>query len=353
MLKKLYRDGPKRNPLVLAHLGAILALCCALPARAQISTWTGAAADGGNWNNATNWNPAAIPNSPTAAISFAGAGLGNVIINSSVAAQSLTFTNPTGGYTLTSISGQTLSGISGITIGSAVIGAETINLASVPTGSLLVPGTGLGALSIINNAASTPATTPTLLIGPSTVIARLGAGNPGLTFSGTGTTRVSGNIGTGISTGLAKTGPGSLTLSGDNSASSGGATLSGGSLTLDYSTSATAKFPAGALNLNGGDLSLKANAITAFTENLLPAVLNPGHTAIVLSANGGTAGINLNLNFLNRNPGGTIDIKPDTNSNVLISTGTLNGIIGGWATANGGASWATRSGSNVVMSCRN
>jgi len=69
---------------------------------------------------------------------------------------------------------------------------------------------------------------------------------------------------------------------------------------------------------------------------------------MLFSANGGTAGINLNLNFLNRSAGGTIDITPDTNSTVLMSNSTTTASIGGWATANGGVNWARQERRNIV-----
>src|SRR5436305_7241021 len=90
------------------------------PAAAQ--TWDGSSST--DWNTAANWTPATVPNSPTAAVNFTGTALGTINISASVQAQSLTFTNPTGNYTLTSSVGQTLSGVTDITVGSGVTGTE-------------------------------------------------------------------------------------------------------------------------------------------------------------------------------------------------------------------------------------
>src|SRR5207249_1402449 len=105
---------------------AVALMGCGL---AMGQTWIGPGTD---WNTAANWFPAVVPNSPTANASFAGNGLGTANISASVQAQSLSFTNPTGNYTLTSSASQTLSGLTSIVVGSGVTsGVRTINLANV------------------------------------------------------------------------------------------------------------------------------------------------------------------------------------------------------------------------------
>ena len=99
----------------IVSLAVVLFLCS--PAAAQL--WTGNAGNG-NWNTGANWSGGTFPNSPTAQVSFFLSGTGPVNISASVQAQSLTFTNPTGNYTLTSGAGQTLSGVTDITVGSGV-----------------------------------------------------------------------------------------------------------------------------------------------------------------------------------------------------------------------------------------
>ena len=155
------------------------------PAAAQ--TWTRAAADGGNWNNAANWSPTTVANSATADALFTFAGVGNVTLLSSVTARSLTFTNAAGNYNLNSTTA-TISGLQSITIGSSPTVTQTINLGNVSSGSLLFPG----QLFVTNN--STVAT-QTLLIGPNTVIGSPGTG--GVTFAGTGVTQLSGSFAAG------------------------------------------------------------------------------------------------------------------------------------------------------------
>src|SRR6516164_1658328 len=77
-------------------------------------TWTGAVNT--DWNTAGNWNPATVPNSATAAVSFGDVGVGTVNISSSVQAQSLAFSSTSGFYTLTSNPGVTLRGVTAITV---------------------------------------------------------------------------------------------------------------------------------------------------------------------------------------------------------------------------------------------
>src|SRR5262245_27698910 len=122
-----------RPRLVVVLLATVI-----LADSARGQTWTGAAADSGNWNNAANWSPAIVPNTTAADAVFGATGVGNVSILSGVATRSLTFTNPTGSYNLNS-SSATINSLSSITVGSAVTAAQTINLANVPSGSLLFP----------------------------------------------------------------------------------------------------------------------------------------------------------------------------------------------------------------------
>src|SRR5205823_1178779 len=148
-------------------LTAALALGCASGSPASAQTWAGPGTD---WNTATNWSPNTVPNSTTAAVTFAGAALGTVNISSNMSAQSILFSNPTGSYNLTSSAGVSLSNVTGIGIGGSVTGTQTINLANIAGGSLLYPS---GSSLLISNIASAGAN-PTLLIGPNTVISTSG-----------------------------------------------------------------------------------------------------------------------------------------------------------------------------------
>ena len=138
----------------LTALGVVASLAIlSAPPPVVAQTWTGAANDGGNWNDATNWAPTTVPNSATADAAFDSTGVGNVVLLSSVSTRSLTFTNGTGNFNINS-SSATISNLTAITVGPAVTGTETINLVNVATGSLLF-GTS-GNLAITNNVQASP-----------------------------------------------------------------------------------------------------------------------------------------------------------------------------------------------------
>src|SRR5438132_1295635 len=88
----------------------VLAVAPAAPAQ----TWTNLTTSS-SWNAPGNWNPATVPNSSTAVVTFPDLASpfspGTVNIASSVQAQSLSFTNTSGNYSITSSSAQTLSGV--------------------------------------------------------------------------------------------------------------------------------------------------------------------------------------------------------------------------------------------------
>src|SRR5580704_14048488 len=101
-------------------------LVLAAPAAGQTVTWTGAATT--DWNTSGNWSTGAVPNSRTADVTFDDSGaVGTVNVSASVQARSLAFSNPTGNYTLTSSPGQTISGVTTITVGGGVTGTQTID----------------------------------------------------------------------------------------------------------------------------------------------------------------------------------------------------------------------------------
>ena len=129
--------------------------------------------------------------------------------------------------------------------------SQSINLSDDPTGSLLFTG----ALTIANNALPTAFASPTLLIGPDTVIGTPGSG--GITVTGTGTTNLSGSFattagGNQVVGGLTKSGPGILTLNGNGANLFGGLNLAGGTLRLVYSANTASKLGSGGLTSAGG-----------------------------------------------------------------------------------------------------
>jgi autotransporter-associated beta strand protein len=326
-------------------LGLAAALALAAPAGAQ--TWTAAVST--SWNNSGNWNPVGIPNSATADIIFGPTGAGLVNISSSVQARSLTFDSIAGGaYTLNSGAGVTLTGVSAITVTGTISNVQTINLANVAGGSLLVPGSGASALTIDNQAFQTAFTNPRLVIGLNTVIGRTGAGTPGITFLGTGTTQMSGTIDSSITGSLFLGGPGTLVITGTNNAT-GGTDLTGGTLIADNSTLAASKLPGGALTMRGCTLQMIANATTARNETVGILNLNAGHNVInVQTNNGASATLSLTMAAINRGAGSTADFTAETGGTISTTTSVVNGILGAYATANGGDTWATKSGSAIV-----
>lgn len=322
-----------RCKLVAATL--VVSALAATPARGQ--TWIGAT---GDWNTPSNWTPAVVPNSAAATAAFTGAGVASVNISASVQAQTVAFLG--GGYTLNSSANQTLSGVSSIIIGPTVSGLQTVNLANVATGSLLYTGA-----FTVNNLSSPGATR--LVIGANTVIGAPAHG--GLTFTGIGITQLSGAFAStnNVTGGLTKSGSGTLIFSGSGANLTGGLTLAGGTLELNYSANSAIKFGGGGLTLGGGQLTLVANTAVSVFQSASNTVVNAGHTDVVaVSSGGGT--ITLGAGAVTRTAGGTLDVSTGTGSpnfTVTTPTGNTNGLLGAgpaFATVGGGLTWAVASG---------
>ncbi len=250
-----------RTRLSFAALLAAL-LAPAPPAAAQ--SWTGAVST--DWNTDANWvSGSGYPNSATADVLFGASGVGPVNISTNVQARSLGFLNSTGNYTLTSTANRTLSGLTGITVAAQVTGTQTIDLATVGTGSLLFASGG--PLTITNFAPAVAS--PTLVIGPHTVIGTPGSG--GVVVTGAGFTRISGSFAPNgtpdnrVIGGLSMSGPGRLELTGDNSNLTGGVTVTGGTLAIN------SDFALGASNQS---LKLDLNSTTAGGLEFLPGGAN-------------------------------------------------------------------------------
>src|SRR5262245_9492935 len=300
----------RRLMRLLPALAVIGLMADARPASAQF-TWVGPGID---WNTATNWSGGVVPNAPSAAVNFTGIALGNVNISSSVQAQSLTFSNPTGSYNLTSSAGVSLSSVSAITIAPGVTGQQTINFSKIASGSLLFP---TGSNLTINNNSTAPGTT--LVIGPTTVIGASGGGSGSVIVEGAGNTEISGSFategGNNVTGGLIKNGAGPLVLSEVGNASSGGTTVNGGTLQLGAGTA----IPTGS-NVTVG-LGAQFN-IGIWSNGSATAIGN-------LTLNGGTFRVpfgtgRYHLNQLTMT-GGTVDIT-GTSSFSLQFDGTGAGI---------------------------
>jgi autotransporter-associated beta strand protein len=295
-------EDTMRLSMTRLALGLLLALAfAAWPAAAQ--TWVGPGTD---WNTGSNWSPAFVPNSSIAAASFTGSGLGTINLSTSVETQSLSFSNSSGGYTLTSSAGVSMVALTTIVVGTGVTGTETINLANVSSGSLQFSGN----LIIANNSAS-PNTT--LVIGANTVLGSLGTG--GVVVDGAGVTQISGSFAAfappfnpEVKGGLNKAGPGRLIFSGNGSNLRGGLSLSGGTLELNYATDAASKIGGSVLTLSGGVLSLVANPATPVTQTVGGTTVAAAQTDVVASSAGGGT-LTLAMGAVTHSPGGTLDGK--------------------------------------------
>ncbi len=126
---------------------------------------------------------------------------------------------------------------------------------------------------------------------------------------------------------LTKAGLGTLLLSGA-STYGGNTTVAGGTLSLGT----TGSVPTSGLTLSGGTLAITGSQTQAFSGTTIAA----GTSGI---ANAGT----LNLGPITRNVGGTIDFGSGSGLTTT-TTANTNGILGGWATTGGGASFATSAG---------
>ena len=323
---------------------------------ARGQTWVGGSTT--DWNTASHWSPATVPNSFSAVVSFTNAGAGTVNISSSVAAQSLTFSNSTGAYILTSNPGQSLS-TEGIIV-TGLTGVATVNLATVANGSLLLadsPGSLFSppAGPAIVNAGTVAGSL--LLVGPNTVIGDTSHDFP-VSVGGPQNTTISGsfavNAGAQVLTGMAKTGTGTLTMSGNGALLFGGLSLAGGSLVLDYSTNTATKLGSGPLTLGGGVLSLNVNTSTPVTQTITGnTIITGGHTDVGANGNGT---MTLAAGALPRTGFGTVDFAIGSNAsqtfNVTTTEVTTNGLLGigpASATVDGGQSWATAIGGVVAF----
>lgn len=155
----------------------------------------------------------------------------------------------------------------------------------------------------------------------------------GTTYSLTNTGTVSAILaGTGS---LTKTGGGTATLSGANTYT-GGTIVSGGTLTLDYTTVGSKLADTGVLTLSGGTLNL-ANGASSHTEVVASTTIAAGSSSVTRSS--GTSV--LQQGTITRNIGGTVNYGA---AGIATANGTLtvgtNPIIP-WATING-AGWATK-----------
>jgi autotransporter-associated beta strand protein len=267
----------------------------------------------------------------------------------------------------------TLSANRGILIGSAtgsgsgaigVSGSDTVIYGGVianngvGSDTLYKVGAGVLALTGVNTyTGTTTISAGTLQIGSGGSTGALGSG--AVTDNGTLAFDRIDNYGGPLSNVINGSGgltlrAGALTLDQTNTYS-GATTVSGGTLTLDFSQPGAPATniisSSSALALGGGTLSVIGNAGTTNSQTFAGLTLNVGASSIS-DLNSATANPTLiALGAISRNSGSTVNfILPTTPGSaangITTSTANTNGILDGWATV--GQDWATNNGTNIV-----
>jgi len=220
----------------------------------------------------------------------------------------------------------TIPGLQAATTGTTVVaGAGTLNLAGY---TLTVGGSGTGVMS-------------------------------GYIYGGTGA------VGTG---GITKNGSGTLTFASDRTGNyTGATTLLGGTLVLNYNTLSTGPTtlinPLSVLVLGGGTLTQtpKTTQTASHTQTFASTTIAPGGSITTKGAPTALFGTTLALGAITRQTGGAVDFGIINNGTGFVTASyaaglDAGGLLGGWATTNSGASWATltlASGGNVVANTVN
>ena len=171
-----------------------------------------------------------------------------------------------------------------------------------------------------------------------------GVDNTNTTFSG-------GISGTG---GLTKIGTGTMTLTGTNTYS-GATTVNRGTLLIDTATNTTVLNPLSTLSLGGGRFQMRGVGGTVQNQELAGFSITGGANVVAIDNNGGTSTtLDLDASGINRSGNATVDfsaVSGTLGANAIIRTGQGNdvtGIIGAYATVNGGAALATNVGGVIV-----
>jgi autotransporter-associated beta strand protein len=141
-----------------------------------------------------------------------------------------------------------------------------------------------------------------------------------------------------------------IELGGDNSFT-GTTTVTGGAvLRLNYTTNGGSKLDdSSALILKGGSIVL--NGGSGVTEVVGSTTIDSGANTIYVGSGGGGGTTNkIALGELTHNVSGTLDLTSAVSGVATTTTGTTNGIIGGWATLGGNRFAAVSSGTIVNTS---
>jgi autotransporter-associated beta strand protein len=131
---------------------------------------------------------------------------------------------------------------------------------------------------------------------------------------------------------LLKSGSSTWKLS-NTSTYTGSTTISGGTLTLDYTSAADKIADASVLALGGGTLNL-ANGASVYHEAFASTTLNAGASAVTQTSSATV----LRMNAITRNVGSTVNFGAASIADTD-SSNSSNGILGGWATV-AGTDWA-------------
>ncbi|HEY3898205.1 MAG TPA: autotransporter-associated beta strand repeat-containing protein [Chthoniobacter sp.] len=149
--KRNYLFGRKRRPSILATSVAALTALCLVPQGVRGQTWVGGTpSNSSDWNTATNWNPATIPDGSTATAIFGSSTITAVSLSTDTQVEGINFTaDATSPYTITLTSPVTL------TIGDGGISNVSNTLQSFETG---VDGAGNSATLIFQGTSTTTST---------------------------------------------------------------------------------------------------------------------------------------------------------------------------------------------------
>ncbi len=269
-------------------------------ARAQTATWIGGTSS--DYHTASNWSPAAVPNSTATDLLFGPAAL-NMTVSALAGSNAAAFIFEAGSPSFVFSIGPTATGFglhgAGIVNNSGL--TQTINLHNAGLimnnnasmgDNIVLNLTGAGQIDLNDTSSGGLAsfnlngTNGVLINGDNRAVSmgslsgtgwrvQFSGQNQSLTIGGNNqSTSYSGQLwqaSSGVNASLIKIGTGTLTLSGTANYS-GGTTIAGG--TLSVSSNSHLGAASGALTLNGGRLLVTGNTFTSMTRNITLGLSN-------------------------------------------------------------------------------